>query len=71
MVERGGADGLYINTAGIGVLRAPNLGRSALRPGDAVLISGSVGCHGAAVMMARGDFRWKVNCEATAVLCTI
>ena len=55
VVERGGADGLYINTAGIGVLRAPGLGRNALRPGDAVLVSGSVGCHGAAVMMARGE----------------
>lgn len=55
VVERGSADGLYINTAGIGVLWAPGLGRRALRPGDAVLISGSVGCHGAAVLMARGD----------------
>lgn len=55
VVERGSADGLYINTAGIGVLRAPGLGRAALCPGDAVLISGSVGCHGAAVMMARGE----------------
>ena len=55
VVERGGADGLYINTAGIGVLRAPGLSRNALRPGDAVLVSGSVGCHGAAVMMARGE----------------
>lgn len=55
VVERGSADGLYINTAGIGVLRFPGLGRAALRPGDAVLISGSVGCHGAAVMMARGE----------------
>ena len=55
VVERGSVDGLYINTAGIGVLRAPGLGRKALRPGDAVLVSGSVGCHGAAVMMARGE----------------
>lgn len=55
VVERRGADGLYINTAGIGVLRAPGLGRKSLRPGDAVLVSGSVGCHGAAVMMARGE----------------
>ena len=55
VVERGSVDGLYINTAGIGVLRAPGLGRGALRAGDAVLVSGSVGCHGAAVMMARGQ----------------
>ena len=55
VVERGRGDGIYINTAGIGVLRAPGLGREALREGDAVLVSGSVGCHGAAVLMARGD----------------
>ena len=54
VVERGKGDGVYINTAGIGVLRAPGLGRAALREGDAVLVSGSVGCHGAAVLMARG-----------------
>ena len=49
VVERGRGDGIYINTAGIGALRAPGLGRSAIREGDAVLVSGSVGCHGAAV----------------------
>ena len=54
VVERGHGDGIYINTAGVGVLRAPGLGREALRAGDAVLVSGSVGCHGAAVLMARG-----------------
>lgn len=61
VVARGQADGIYINTAGIGMLRAPGLGKSAIRPGDAVLVSGSVGCHGAAVMMARGD----IPCEGT------
>ena len=48
VVERGRGDGIYINTAGVRVLRAPGLGRGALRDGDAVLVSGSVGCHGAA-----------------------
>ena len=61
VVERGRGDGIYINTAGVGVLRAPGLGRDALRQGDAVLVSGSVGCHGAAVLMARGD----LPCEGT------
>lgn len=61
VVERGHVDGIYINTAGIGVLRAEGLGRGAIQPGDAVLVSGSVGCHGAAVMMARGD----IPCEGT------
>lgn len=53
VVENGKGDGIYINTAGIGFRRAVLPGRDAIRPGDAVLISGSAGCHGAAVMMAR------------------
>lgn len=53
VVESGKGDGIYINTAGIGFRRAALPGRSGIRPGDAVLISGSAGRHGAAVMMAR------------------
>lgn len=55
VVERGKGDGIYINTSGIGSQRAAGLSRKAIRPGDAVLVSGSVGCHGAAVLMARGE----------------
>lgn len=61
VVERGKGDGIYINTAGVGTLRTPGLGRPAIRPGDAVLLSGSAGCHGAAVLMARGE----IPCEGT------
>ena len=53
VVDAGKGDGIYINTAGIGFQRAALPGREAIRPGDAVLISGTIGCHGAAVMMAR------------------
>lgn len=53
VVDSGKGDGIYINTAGIGFQRAALPGKYAIRPGDAVLISGSIGCHGAAVMMAR------------------
>lgn len=53
VVEAGKGDGIYINTAGIGFRRAVLPGRTAIQPGDVVLISGSIGCHGAAVMMAR------------------
>lgn len=53
VVERGKGDGIYINTAGIGFLRAPSLGKERIQEGDRVLLSGSAGCHGAAVMMAR------------------
>ncbi len=57
VVERGSADGMYLNTAGIGVLdpRAM-LSPSALRPGDQLLLSGPIGAHGMAIMLARGEF---------------
>ncbi len=53
VVERGRGDGIYITTSGIGVVRYPGLGPERMRPGDAVLISGTAGDHGAAVMLAR------------------
>lgn len=53
VVEKGRGDGIYINTAGIGVLKYPALTPRAIRPGDAVIVSGTVGDHGAAVMLAR------------------
>lgn len=53
VVDAGKGDGIYINTSGIGFRRAVLPGKTAIQPGDAVLISGSIGCHGAAVMMAR------------------
>jgi hydrogenase expression/formation protein HypE len=57
VVERGHADGMYITTAGIGE-RDPRaaLSPSSLRPGDRILLSGSVGEHGTAIMLARGEF---------------
>ncbi len=55
VVEKGRGDGIYINTAGIGVLRHPGLGPGNIRPGDKVLVSGFVGDHGTAVMLARNQ----------------
>lgn len=55
VVERGKADGIYINTAGIGFLKHPSLSPDNIRAGDAVLVSGTVGEHGAAVMLARNN----------------
>ena len=62
VVEKGRGDGLYLNTAGIGFIRHRPEGLEAVRPGDAVLVSGTVGDHGTAVMLARtgmmeGDIR--------------
>lgn len=53
VVEKGRGDGIYINTAGIGILRHPGLGVETIRPGDRVIVSGFVGDHGTAVMLAR------------------
>jgi len=54
VVERGKADGLYIATAGIGLVRAPTPVRpQAVQAGDAILLSGDLGRHGAAVLSVR------------------
>ena len=54
VVQRGKADGIFINTAGVGVIHATwQMGQTAIRPGDSVLLSGSVGDHGIAIMLAR------------------
>lgn len=54
VVQRGKGDGVYINTAGIGVVKASwPIGQLQARPGDKVLLSGSVGDHGIAIMLAR------------------
>src|SRR5207302_259605 len=56
VVQKGLADGCYINTAGVGVIeRAVSLGAGTARPGDAVLVSGPVGDHGITIMLARGE----------------
>lgn len=54
VVPRGKADKLFINTAGVGIVRADwAIGQAQVQPGDMVLLSGPVGDHGIAVMMAR------------------
>lgn len=55
VVEKGRGDGIYINTAGIGILRHPGLSPGNIRPGDKVIVSGALGDHGTAVMLARNQ----------------
>jgi hydrogenase expression/formation protein HypE len=56
VVQRGKADGCFINTTGVGVIeREINLGAVNIRPGDAVLVSGPIGDHGITIMLARGE----------------
>jgi hydrogenase expression/formation protein HypE len=57
VVERGACDQMYICTTGLGVLDdRTSLSPSSLRPGDKILVSGRIGDHGTAIMLARGEF---------------
>jgi hydrogenase expression/formation protein HypE len=60
VVERGHGDGCYINTAGVGVLRDNvAIGPHRAQPGDAVLISGTIGDHGMAIMSVREGMEFE------------
>lgn len=72
VVEKGRGDGIYINTAGIGFLKFPGLSPRAIRPGDKVIISGTAGDHGTAVMLARSGMMQgglRSDCAALNGLC--
>ena len=65
VVERGRCESMYVTTTGIGRLdRRANLSPEALRPGDRILVSGSIGEHGTAVMLARGEFELDAPVES-------
>lgn len=54
VVQRGKADGLFINTAGVGIVHAAAMiGQHLLCPGDQILVSGSIGDHGTVLLLAR------------------
>jgi len=60
VVEKGKADGIFINTAGFGMItKGLQIGGQFARPGDAVLVSGTLGDHGIAVLQARGDLGFQ------------
>ena len=65
VVERGHADSMYLCTAGIGqVDPRASLSPAALRPGDRIIVSGSIGEHGTAIMLARGQFDLDADVES-------
>lgn len=67
VVGRGGADGVYINTAGVGeVPEGVMLSGSSCRPGDAVLVSGTLGDHGIAIMSQREGLAFSAPIESDA-----
>jgi hydrogenase expression/formation protein HypE len=62
VVERGKADGLYVTTAGVGELSDDvDLAPTRVRPGDRVLLSGTLADHGMAVLVARGDLALEAD----------
>jgi hydrogenase expression/formation protein HypE len=65
VVQRGKGDGVYINTAGIGLVKADwPMGQLQVRPGDKVLLSGPVGDHGIAVMLARENLDLEADIQS-------
>lgn len=65
VVQRGKGDGVYVAMTGIGVLDHPHpLATTNVRPGDKVLLSGPIGEHGVAVMVARGNLELETKVES-------
>jgi hydrogenase expression/formation protein HypE len=65
VVQKGKADGLYINTAGLGaVLTGVEVGGAQAKPGDVVILSGPIGDHGIAVLAARGELGFDAEVQS-------
>jgi hydrogenase expression/formation protein HypE len=65
VVDRGKGDGMFINTAGIGVVPPGiHIGPQQVKPGDCILLSGDLGSHGLAVMSMREGLRFTGEIES-------
>ena len=65
VVDRGSADKLYINTAGVGVVpEGVNISGGSAKPGDVVLLSGPIGDHGIAVMSKREGLNFVTQLQS-------
>ena len=65
VVQKGKADCLYINTSGVGLIKPElNIGGQYAKPGDVVLLSGSIGEHGIAVLSARGELGFEADIKS-------
>jgi hydrogenase expression/formation protein HypE len=65
VVGHGAADGLFINTAGVGLVPAgADYAPARLQPGDWILVSGTMGDHGMAVMMVREGLQFSTDLES-------
>jgi hydrogenase expression/formation protein HypE len=62
VVTRGAADGLIINTAGVGVIRYPGLiSPASIKPGDVIILNGPIGDHGAAIVNKRENLGFEAE----------
>ena len=70
VLRRGEGGGLYLATTGVGIRNGPKINMDLIQDGDAILVSGPVGDHGLAVMLAREEFglRGDVRSDAASVL---
>lgn len=67
VIERSRGNGLFVNTAGVAELDDQTVvGFDRIRPGDAVIINGTIGDHGMAIMSARGGFEFETEIESDA-----
>ncbi|MFI5335265.1 MAG: hydrogenase expression/formation protein HypE [Opitutales bacterium] len=65
VVERGKGDGLYVTTAGLGVIEHPlTVAPASVRAGDAILLSGDIGRHGMAIMATRAGLEFESAIES-------
>lgn len=65
VVQRGKADGLYINTTGVGMVEdGMDIGGAYAKPGDVVILSGPIGDHGIAVLSARGELGFEADVQS-------
>jgi len=65
VVERGKADGMYINTSGVGLVHEGiQIGGAQAQPGDLIILSGPIGDHGIAVLSARGELGFQADVES-------
>ena len=65
VVGRGGCDGVFVTTSGVGVI-APgrDMGAARVRPGDVAIVNGVLGDHGATILVARGDLALSSEIES-------
>ena len=68
VVNRGHGDGIYINTSGVGVLPSGSMGLSGTRcqPGDRILLTGTLGDHGIAIISTRDGLSFTTTIESDA-----